>query len=187
MELSRTPLHLGLLPSAPLASLLQPLLWLLIILVQITCNDMCIAVHLMRCREEVQWDAKFSRPVACCPTFLLSSLDSVGQGASLSFFSCPTHLTKVHVFLSLFARTLHYICLHCKCLHYARIHSYTCTFTLYRRSAYLAESSSAPFVQGDAGLTSDIISTHTFGSMLGPKRPCQCVNTWVPFFLLQNS
>ena len=81
---------------------------------------------LMRCREEVQWNAT----VACRPTFLLSSLDSVGQGASLSFFSCPTHLTKVHVFLSLFARTLHYICLHCKCLHYARIH-YTCLYYTY--------------------------------------------------------
>ena len=54
---------------------------------------------------------------AGCMSFLLSNLDSVGQGASLPFFSCPTHLTKVHVFLPLFPCTLHYICLHCICQH----------------------------------------------------------------------
>ena len=60
--------------------------------------------------------AKLSHQAGCM-SFLLSNLDSVGQGASLPFFSCPTHLTKVHVFLPLFPCTLHYICLHCICQH----------------------------------------------------------------------
>ena len=128
------------------------------------------------------------------PIFLLSN--PLDQGACLpSTFSthAPLHLPALQL-LTLRMHTLHlpslhmhcacthYICLHYNSLHFVCLHLYTCSFTLYKPSAYLSESSSAPFVQGGAGLTSDIISTHTFGSMLGPKRPCQCVNTWVTLF-----
>ena len=57
------------------------------------------------------------------------------------FLLGPTHLTKVHVFLTLFPRTLHYICLHCICLHHTCIHytylHYTCIVPAHITSAYI--------------------------------------------------
>ena len=96
------------------------------------CLLRCIPCDNVRCDPmwrwyEMQWDAQqsyLSTLDACRSTFPVSTLgpEAAGQSASLSFFSCPARLTRVHLFLALFPRPLHYICIHCTCFLYICLH-----------------------------------------------------------------
>ena len=180
----------------------------------------CMSSHFSIVQPGLCWTT-FVQLGLCWTTFFhcwttFSNLDSAGRGASLPFFSCPTHLTKVRVFLALFARfiashhipaalvtsayynTLHWIhlptihSLHLPTIHWiidilsanimpahitsAYITHYTSTHcTLYRLHTFVKPhliwvctfcTGGASFCAGGARLTSDIISTHSFGSML---------------------